>query len=309
MNVVVTGAAGYMGSRLTRLLAATPGYDVFAIDRVEADCSSIAPCVKGVLQLSGQNDYEAIRPFFQTVRPEAVCHLAALVRVRDEEQQMDDLLHANVHLGTYLLQAGVGAGLRFFVHTGSFWETMDSSEVYRPVDLYAATKRAFHDVLVYYTDRYGLRSMTLRMFGMYGPDDPRGNIFTLFEKSIDAAEPIDFSPGHQALDLLFVEDAARAYLCALRTLAEAPGGAVETVEIGTGQCLSLREIADIYQQARGRPLRIRWEGRPYRPREVMRRCADTGKALEQIGWRPQIDLQEGIRRVVEALVERTWKQE
>lgn len=299
MKVLVTGATGFVGSHLVRHLASLSGYEVIAMDRASCDTSGIAPHAAEVLTFAEGQERAVLAEATDRARPEVIVHLAALLRVADEAAQVEELVRANVTFGTLVLQAAAEAGVRRFVNTGTFWDSMDDARTYRPVDLYAATKRAFEDILRYYADAHGIRAVTLKLFGVYGPDDPRRNVFSYFEDSIGAAEPVAFSPGEQVLDLVHVDDVVRAYECAVRYLAGRDGAEVETFEIGSGEGLTLRQVADVYAQCRGRPLGIAWGGRPYRPREVFHRTADLSAARKALGWQPRYDMRTGIARLVE----------
>ncbi|MCJ7543636.1 MAG: NAD(P)-dependent oxidoreductase [Phycisphaerae bacterium] len=299
MRVIVTGATGFIGSHLVRHLATRGDGDVFALVRDCEDTHSVQCHASRVARISDEPDVATLREVLRDVQVDVVAHLAALVEVQDDPARIAETIQANVTFGTLVLQACVEAGVRGFVNTGSFWESMDQGGAYRPVNLYAACKRAFADILHYYADAHDLRAVTLTLFGTYGPGDPRPNVFSLFEQSIEAADPIAFSPGQQLLDVLHVDDVVRAYEKAIEYVRRKESAAVECFEIGSGEALTLRDVAGLYEQARGLALKIAWGACPYRRREVHRRCADIGPAEAVLGWRPQWDVRAGVARMIE----------
>ncbi len=299
MKVILTGATGFLGSHLVRYLAGKGEYFLYPLIRTGEDASIVKLLAEEILPIADEPTMNSLREHFIRIRPDALIHLASLVQTADEPERIPSLIQANVTFGTQVLQAAVEAGVTACVNTGSFWEAMDRPGTYRPVNLYAATKRAFEDILYYYADAHGLRVVTLKLFGTYGPGDPRYNVFQWFEKSIGAAEPIAFSPGEQILDVLHVDDVVRAYEKALAYAQLLPPGTAESFEIGSGEALTLRQVAGIYEQARGKKLNIAWGQRDYRPREVMQRVADLAPAKAKLHWKPEWTVREGIARLVE----------
>ncbi|TLN23441.1 NAD(P)-dependent oxidoreductase [bacterium] len=234
----------------------------------------------------------------ETFAPEALFHLAALVRVEDERAQAGEVIRSNIELGCQLIEWGAPNGLKYVVNTGSFWEERGEEGLYDPVDLYAASKRAFGDLLAYLAPAHGLRAITLRPFGTFGPEDGRANLFSLLDRAAISGEEVSLTAGEQVFELVYASDAAEGYLKALETLerAEAPG-VLPPVELGTGEALTLREFVALYERVRGVSLKIKWGARPYREREVMGRSANVEKTFLSIGWRPAYGVERGLREI------------
>lgn len=296
-RVLVTGATGYVGSQLVKRLVAKGTYEVSVLVRPSSDLSILGEALPRVRVHASEGDVESLGAVLAEARPEVVLHLASLFLSQHVAKDVVPLIQSNVQFGTCLLEAMVQQGVRCFVNTGTAWETMDGPPGYRPVCLYAATKRAFEDILRFYEDAYDVSAITLKLFDTYGPEDPRPKLFTLLKKSATMEAPIPFSPGEQVLDLTHVEDVTDAFERAIHHVLAKVGHAHEALEIGSGQGLALKEVVRLYEAATGQKANIAWGERPYRPREVMRAEADPHEAERVLGWRPLIELEDGLRRV------------
>ncbi len=300
MRILITGATGYIGSRLAQHLANSGGYQVSALDTNSADFGSIktvCPAVSCHRIIS--SSYESIERAIRDARPDIVTHLAAATNITHQPEQVAAIIEANVLFGTLLVEAMVNNGIGALVNTGTFWEYMDATNIYRPLNLYASTKRAFQNILKYYQDDHGLRVVTLRLQGVYGPNDPRPKIFALFKKSIDASEPVALSPGEQIMDMVYIDDITSAFTKAIQYLyADKQADSIE-LSIGSGESHSLKQIATIYEECCGQSLNVTWGGRRYRDREVMLSVADIKPAQERLGWQAQYTLRKGIQKLVE----------
>jgi len=100
------------------------------------------------------------------------------------------------------------------------------------------------------------------------------------------------SGGEQKMELVYIEDIARAFSISGDRIATLPASAVEFFRLPSKKALTLREIAAVYEQVIGKSLNLEWGGRPYRPREIF--TPWTGDPVLP-GWEPQISLTEGIR--------------
>lgn len=296
IRVLITGATGYLGSRLVKRLVAQGGYDVSILVRSTSDLSILGSARDRVAVHVCEGDDDSLSAVLMASRPEAVVHMASLFLSQHTAQDVVPLIHANVQFGACLLEAMMRHGVRCFVNTGTGWETMDGPPDYRPVCLYAATKRAFEDILRFYEDAHDLRAVTLKLYDTYGPDDPRPKLFTVLERSLSAETPIPFSPGDQLLDLTHVDDVTDAFERAIRHVLKKPESRHEDIAIGSGHGTSLKDVVRLFEVATGQKANISWGGRPYRPREVMRAEADIREAKRVLGWIPSIGLMEGLKQ-------------
>lgn len=112
----------------------------------------------------------------ENINPDIVIHIASLTSVTHDYSTIENLLRSNIEFPTKLLEAMEVAGVKKFINTGTTWQNYNSAD-YEPVNLYAATKQAFEDILKYYIFAKGFSSITLRLFDTYGPNDTRKNLY------------------------------------------------------------------------------------------------------------------------------------
>lgn len=284
---LVTGATGFLGGALARSLRAR-GWAVSALvrrpggaaDRLEAD---------GVRVLRTDGRSEDVRRAVEEVGPDVVFHLASLFLAQHRPEDVEGLVQANVLLGTQLLDALAGSG-GVFVNAGTSWQHDEDGAV-RPVNLYAATKEAFEAVLRHFVDAAGVRATSLLIFDTYGPGDERPKLLRLLRRALREGQHLDMSPGEQRLDLVHVDDVVAAFVVAAERHLDGRAEPYERFAVSSGEAWRLRDLVALVEEVSGGRLDIRWGGRPYRPREVMRPWTN-GPVLP--GWAPRVPLREGL---------------
>ena len=290
MNILVTGATGFIGTHLTAELRKK--HRLFILGQFEGDPEK--------LDLPGYvmtGDIPALAAFIKEQEIEGIIHLASLYLPTHRPEQVKDLVDSNVYFGTAVLEAASLAGcVRWFLNTGSIWQNYRvEGNDYNPVNLYAATKQAFIDMARYYEDVFGIRFCTLKLCDTYGPHDPRPKLFKLFKDYSESGEVLKMSPGGQKLDLLYISDIVSGF-CHLAEMLSSGQPVAGQYVLSSGAQLPLRTIAETFVRVSGRTLNIEWGGRPYRDREVM--VPWKGPVLP--GWEPEVKLEEGIRLFLES---------
>ncbi|KAA0110060.1 SDR family oxidoreductase [Methylobacterium sp. P1-11] len=285
-RALLTGMTGYVGNQLATALLQS-GWTIEVLGRRP-------PIRRDVRSHHYDETYASVSSAFESAKPDIVFHLASAVTVEHAPTQVSDIISGNIIFPTLILEAMSNHGCRNIVNTGTSWQHFDGSEVYLPTNLYAATKQAFEDLAHFYVDARGLNVLTLKLFDVYGPADPRAKLVPyLVRSALDRTEVV-LSPGEQIIDLVHVRDVVTAFLMAAERLISAPRGR-EAFPVRSGHTLSVRELVGAVSLAVGEPMRIRWGGRPYRAREVMRPWSATSCLP---GWHPSVELQAGLCEVV-----------
>ena len=307
MRVLVTGAAGFIGSNVCDRLIAD-GHTVFGVDDLSrGTLSNIEDAARG-----GSFDFERFDvtdPGFPAlvarVAPESVCHLAAQIDVR--VSVADPLLDARLNLlGTInALEAARLAGVDKFVFTssgGSIYGTpaalpVDESQPLSPESQYAAGKAACELYLNVYRAAYGLRSSSLALANVYGPrQDPHGEagVVAIFSTAMLLGRPTRiYGDGSQIRDYVFVGDVADAF-----TSVCVPGtGDGKRFNIGTGSQTSVCGLHSLIAETVGVPDEPLFA--PPRLGELQAIALDWSLAARELGWRPRRVLREGIVETVD----------
>jgi nucleoside-diphosphate-sugar epimerase len=290
VRALVTGATGFLGSRLTRRLVAD-GHAVAILTRPGSNRTQLDPVAAAIDVVEVDETPECMRRAVAGAQPDVVFHTATYYARDHRPEDIAPLLEANVAFPLRLIDAMAREGVRRLVNTGSAWQYTDE-QTYRPVCLHSATKAAFEALLGYFTDGNGIDAITLVMHDSYGPGDPRRKIFSILRERAASSEPFAMSAGEQLIDLIHVDDAVDAFMTAAhRLLAPDRTPAAETYSLSGGSPLPLRQVVDIYLRGAGLTVPIHWGSRPYHPREVM--VPWTGGARLP-GWQPRIAIAAGL---------------
>ena len=299
---VVTGGAGFIGSTLVRTLL--PHGSVEVIDNLAtgnlANLTEVADRVR-VHQVDIR-DAEALVPL--VAGADAVFHLAAIPSV---PRSIDDPVpsHTTNIDGTFnVLQACVAGKVRRVVYAASssaYGDTLvlpkTEAMAPRPKSPYAVQKLAGEYYLSVFHSCFGLETVSLRFFNVYGPrqdpSSPYSGVLSLFMKHLLAGtQPTIHGDGEQTRDFTFVEDVA-GLIWKAANAAAAPGNMYNA---GNGGCYSLNLVWDTLQKIEGVTLPAKYG--PPRAGDVRDSMADTTLAVQDLGHAPQFTLEEGLRRTL-----------
>jgi UDP-glucose 4-epimerase len=296
MRAMVTGGAGFIGSHVADALTAR-GDEVHVLDDLSSGRRENVPA-GAELHVADIRDPGTV---FEAVRPEVVFHLAAQASVSVSVAK--PLFDAEVNvLGTVaLLDAALahgvgeqGAQLVFSSTGGAIYgecETPATEEwERRPLSPYGTSKLAGEEYLASWNRLHGTRHVALRYGNVYGPrQDPHGEagVVAIFLQVVaDGRRPTIFGDGSQERDYVYVGDVARATLAA----AQIAGG---VLNVATGRATSVLELVDAMRRATGRE--IDPEHGPERLGDLKRSVLDPTLAERDLGWRPEVSLEDGLR--------------
>lgn len=288
-NALLTGATGFIGSHVARKLVES-GWSVHVVLSTVSDVSPVAGILDRLIVHRHDGSMDGMIDIVREASPDVVFHLASLFLAQHRPEDVESLVRINVLFGAQLLEAMVKHGVRRLVNTGTSWQHYESRD-YSPVNLYAATKQAFEDILRYHAEAASLRAISLKLFDSYGPGDSRPKLFTLLRRVAEQGERFEMSPGEQLIDLVYIDDIVDCFILAAERLITDEVTCHESYAVSSGAPVRLQELVEMYGRVLGKSLPIEWGGRPYRSREVMVPW-NTGQPLP--GWRPKVGLEEGI---------------
>jgi nucleoside-diphosphate-sugar epimerase len=288
VRVLLTGATGYIGSNLARRLL-RDGSKVHVIVRHDSSGNLLRDVRNEICYHVHDGTSKCMIEIVRSSGPQVVFHLASHFLAKHSPEDIELLIGSNVIFSTQLVEAMIANNVKYLINTGTSWQHYENRQ-YCPVNLYAATKQAFQDVLAYYIDAHGLKVCTLALFDTYGPNDPRAKVLALLWKSAQLRQELVMSPGQQLLDLVYIDDVVSAFIAAAARYSEQRGGHA-VYGISSGRPISLVELVSIFEMATGETLNVKWGGRDYRPREVMKPWVDFDLLPN---WYPTIELDVGI---------------
>jgi GDP-L-fucose synthase len=297
--VVVTGGAGFLGS--------------FVVDQLRA---------KGCRQLvvPRSRDYDlvemdAVKQLYRDARPDVVIHLAARVGgIGANQANPGRFFYDNLMMGTQLIEVGRQQGLKKFVATGTICAYPKFAPIpFKEDDIwngypeetnapYGLAKKMMLAQSQAYRDQYGFNSIVLFPVNLYGPRDnfdlqTSHVIPALIRKCVSAKEEgrptiTLWGDGSPTREFLYVEDAAEGILLA----AEHYDGQLP-VNLGTGEEISIRELARLIAAEVGFTGQIQWDAT--KPNGQPRRCLDVSRAKQLFGFQARHGLREGLKKTIQ----------
>lgn len=287
-RALITGAAGFIGGGLTRRLLGE-GWEVHVLLGRTCRRETLADVEGRVIVHNHDGSMDNMLALMDEARPDVVFHLAALFLAEHRTEDIGNLVFSNILFSTQLVEAMRAHDVRRLVNTGTSWQHFGTVD-YRPVNLYAATKQAFEDILAYYHAAAGISCITLKLYDTYGPGDRRRKLIHILIDAARTGELLAMSPGEQEVDLTHVTDVTAAFGMAAQLLLQSDGP-IFTSYLISGTRLTVRELVKQVAQATDSRIQVQWGGRSYRKREVM---VPVSKGRRLPGWTPQISLPEGL---------------
>jgi GDP-L-fucose synthase len=297
-RIVVTGGTGFLGTHLSTALADAGYRSVSAIGSRDYD-------------LTHETQVESM---LAELRPEAVVHLAAVVGgIGANRRSPGTFFYQNLMMGSLLMEHARRRGVRRFLSVGTICSYPKFTPVpFREEELwngypeetnapYGLAKKMLLVQSQAYRQEFGFDAVNVMLVNLYGPGDnfdPETShvIPALIRKCVDAAERGDGSvevwgSGKATREFLYVEDAAEAIVRAFERLTDS-----EPVNVGAGSEISIRDLAMQIAELCGFRGKLVWD--PTKPDGQPRRCLDTSRARDLLGWSARTPFREGLSRTI-----------
>lgn len=302
MKILVTGAAGYIGSVVTELLIGQ-GHEVVALDNLSAGHrAAVHPQAQFVLL--DLLDAEGLKALFASGKFDAVVHLAAKSLVEQSLRDPGIFFEVNVSGGIHLLQAMIAADVKriVFSSTAAAYGQPEQIPIVEeapknPVNAYGESKLAFERIMAWYRRSFGLCHVSLRYFNAAGATEERGEwhvpethlIPIVFEAALGERDAMklfgmdwETRDGSCVRDYVHVVDIARAHLLALEQI-DALGS--QAYNLGNGSGYSNLEVIDAVRKVTGREVKVvPAERRAGDPATLI---ASSDKIRRELGWKPE----------------------
>ncbi len=298
-RIVVTGGAGFLGGPVCRKLD-------------ERGCRSVVVPRRSEYDLTREQD---VRRLYEDTQPDVVLHLAA--EVGGIGANMDNpgrFFYANLAMALHLIEHARINGIGMFVQVGSVCAYPKHTPVpFKEDDLwsgypeetnapYGVAKKAALVMLDGYRRQYGLNSAYILPVNLYGPGDNfdvRSShvIPALIRRFIEAGEHGDqavdcWGSGTISREFLYVDDAAEGVIRAAERMQEPV-----PINLGTGIEVRIKDLAELVARLSGFEGEIRWD--TSKPDGQPRRCLDTSRAADLLGWKAEVDFEQGLQRTID----------
>jgi len=299
VQLLITGGAGFIGSHSVEAAKAA-GHNVRVFDNLTSGSRENVPD-KVELVVGDITNAAQVRAAAEGC--DAVLHLAALVSVPQSMREPAETLAINTVGTANVLEAARQVGMRRFVLAstcavyGDLPGRKDELSPVQTLSPYAASKLMAEQWAQLYTAAYGLETVVLRYFNVYGPrqraDSPYSGVLARWCTAVQRGETCTvFGDGSATRDFVSVHDVAAANLLALTSPAMQPG---TVYPVATGQSASLNQILDELERAA--PNRFRKQYAPARAGDILHSSGSSTR-LQACGWTPQVTLQAGISELL-----------
>lgn len=302
MRVLVTGGAGFIGSNLVKRLV-RDGHEVVVLDNfVTGSLANVEEVADAVEIIKG--DVRDLCDVEKAARgAEGVAHLAALIDVAESVEKPRLYLDVNVQGTLNVLEAARQAEVFIFASSAAVYGKpvklpICEDHPLNPLSPYGATKVAGEALVTAYAATRGFRHVILRLFNVYGPNQSKtyaGVVTEFMRRTLRGEPPIIYGDGTQTRDFIFVDDVVEYFARAFAS--EKVSG---VYNVGWGKGVSILELANVVTLTLGRP-ELKPVYKPPRPGDVKHSVADISRAYRDFGYRPKVQLKDGLKRVAGAL--------
>jgi nucleoside-diphosphate-sugar epimerase len=304
-SVLVTGGAGFIGSNLAEELIRRGA-------KVRIADNFLTGFQENLDEIGGEFDFveadladpDAAKKIVEGI--DVVFHEAALPSVPRSVADPVETHDACVN-GTFnLLLAAKDAGVRRVIYAASSsaygdQPTLPKIETMKPEPMspYAAAKLVGEHYCRVFSQVYGLETYSLRYFNVFGPrQNPSSQYSGVISRFIDAfmkgAQPVIYGDGEQSRDFTFIANVVNANISAM----EATRGCGEVMNVANGERVSLLELVDVMKKVTGRE-DIEIEFQPERKGDVKHSQADNSRAVEWLGYKKIVGLEDGLRQTID----------
>ncbi len=303
MKVLVTGGAGFIASHVVDRLVANH-HDVTVVDSLEHQVHPHIPTYlnpKAHYYFSRLETCEQLNSILKVT--DAVFHFASKVGVAQSQVEIFEFFKANVTSTAALLQNCIGSNVKGIVHSGSMAPYGNAANLpitekqpFRPLSFYGVTKQTQESMIHLFGEQYGVKTVSLRFFSVYGSRQTLGNPYAgpipiFIEQLMSKKSPVIFEDGQQTRDFVHVFDAVDA--CILAMEKEVSG----SFNIGTGKATSILKLYRTLCELLNVDIKPIITGR-HRAGDIRDSVADISKAKKELDFTPKVSLRNGLQEVI-----------
>jgi len=296
MKILITGATGYIGSKLVlNFLDKFKDSSIAILIRNQEKCHKLFKNSVNEIEIINIHDLD-YKDKINDFSPEIVIHLASYLTSKNDEEAIKNILNSNIKFGVHLLDALKNSNVKYFLNVGTFAEYFYSDGNLDSAYLYSASKTAFRSFLQYYQSISDFKWINIIPYTIYGGLHNHKKVIDLIIDSLEAENSISMTSGEQKLDFINIRDVLKFFDNLLDNINNIDSNFIE-FHLGTGTGTKIKELAGKIETIYGKKANIDWGTKSYREKDIMHAIAPIQKAKDLLGWEPTINLDEGIKQI------------
>lgn len=296
MNILMTGATGFVGSNLLKGLLKDK-HSICIVKRSFSNTERISECISKCRVYD--IDEIQIQKIFEENKVECIIHCATFYG-RDDSDYIKNI-ETNLLMPLELLNYGCQYGLRYFINTDSFFTKRIQTEMDLGEQLYMGgytlSKIQFKQWGQIFSKKNNIVFVNMMLEHVYGEDDADNKFIEFVARKCRANEPIlELSEGIQKRDFIYILDVVSAYRVVLKQLEQHKGNGYIEYQVGTGRMWSVREFVQLIHKAVNSQTELKFGAIKMKQGELMVSKADNQKLI-RLGWEPQIVTEDAIAKL------------
>ena len=305
MKILITGGFGFIGSHLLKKLITGTDFQIGVIEPGTADPWRVKDILPKIKTFSLDiKDYNRVSETIKTFNPDIIIHLSAYYAVEHKSAEINAMFNTNVTGLTNLLDSCAENPVKLFINTSTCFVYRESKTPVTetgdilPVNLYALTKVHGEKTCDYYSEKYNIPTVTLRLFPPYGQRDAARKLIPVLVHDFMNNTPPKLGDGKNQWDYVYVEDIAESYLRIINKL-KFPS-MHEIINIGTGKTASVKDIVLKIKNILNSSAEPLWNAYSRNKSELAYVCSDNTKIKSVLNWAPGTGmLDDGLIKTVE----------
>lgn len=293
MNILLTGATGFLGSHILKRIAERTSYKLIVLKRSFSNTERIFKYLSNPNIQYYDIDKIDIQEIFLHNKIEAIIHVAT--EYGKKNPSVTKILETNLMFPIYLLENAIRNGCRVFINTDSYFNKEGLS--YNYLLDYSLSKKSLLMWLKYYSNDIKIANMVLEHIFGENDNSDKFTEYMIRNVAINKVDEIDLTAGTQKRDFIYVDDVVDAYMKVLEYEEKSNQKGFVEFDIGLGSAISIKEFVETIKIVSGSNTMFNFGAIPARSDEIESSAADNKKLLE-IGWKPQYSVQAGLTKVV-----------
>ncbi|WP_295004802.1 NAD(P)-dependent oxidoreductase [Sulfurimonas sp.] len=294
-KLLITGGTGYVGSALVNKLITQENIEIALVVR---DVHKAKELFKDLVTYILYDDLVEFKSNIEEFSPEIVVHLAAYSTSSDEPKDVTKLIESNIIFTSNLLIALENCKVKLFVNTGSFSEHHHINNEFSPTYFYSATKTSARYMIEYYSKKNAFKFVNAILFTVYGKKNGSKKIIDYAMDSLGSVTPICMSDGKQILDFIHIDDIVEFCRNLIENFENLTISKID-YDVGTGDCISIRELVKYIENITNKKANISWGVNQSRKVDTIKACADVSSSQEELKYSAKVSIVDGLVRYIE----------